>query len=175
VRDTAAELMPGLAHLGWRLTQGSRAPEEGASGEELGGKVVSEGLTGENDAKRDWIGGAIHDTKAPRVWFVPAAVEYTFWEERQPELLMWFGDPLSIDAMLGKSKQEWSAALSQRLRQAQQALASASIARDESQFEILLGGSSGSFFIYDWWRKSISCLRGKKVSVAHGSKLNRTP
>ena len=148
VRDTSTPLMPGLAHLAWKCST-RRAESQPAHG----------GLQDKNPRSRC-------------VWFIPVAVEYTFWEERQPELLMWFGRPLSDRAMQGEAKSKWDRELSERLRAAQRELASAVVARDVSQFDILLGGRSGSFFIYDWWRKLLGLLRGRRVQVEHGQKLN---
>lgn len=144
-RDTSGELMPGLAHLAAQL---SRQVETVDS--------------------------------HPRVWFVPAAVEYAFWEERQPELLVWFGKPIAIGAQReprasqpdgGQEKSQWQTLLTTRLRQAQVELAQASIARLSTQFRVVLGGRSGSFIVYDVWRKITGALVGKKVSLDHGNKL----
>ncbi|MEZ6152195.1 MAG: lysophospholipid acyltransferase family protein [Pirellulaceae bacterium] len=148
VRDTSARLMPGLAHLARKIAA-RRAESLPADG-----------------------GAQNGDFRSRCVWFIPVAVEYTFWEERQPELLMWFGRPLSDSAMQGEAKSQWDRELSERLRAAQRELASAVVARDVSQFDILLGGRSGSFFIYDWWRKLLGLLRGRRVQVEHGQKLN---
>lgn len=148
VRDTSTSLMPGLAHLGWKFSR-SRQAVRSASADASSPPATSR-----------------------RVWFIPAAVEYTFWEERQPELLFWFGQPISAADMHGAGKTQWDQMLTERLRSAQGDLANAVIARDASQFEILVGGRSGSFAVYDWWRKAVGLLRGQRVQVEHGQKLN---
>ncbi|MEO8268306.1 MAG: lysophospholipid acyltransferase family protein [Aureliella sp.] len=149
VRDTSATLMPGLAHLA-RKTSARRADSLA-----LG------------DASQD------ERSQSRRVWFIPVAIEYTFWEERQPELLLWFGCPLSLDTMHIEAKSAWDRELTERLRAAQRELSSAAVDRDASHFEILLGGRSGSFFVYDWWRKSLGLMRGRRVQTEHGQKLNK--
>ncbi|MEZ6077906.1 MAG: hypothetical protein R3C56_20210 [Pirellulaceae bacterium] len=100
VRDTSARLMPGLAHLARKIAA-RRAESLPADG-----------------------GAQNGDFRSRCVWFIPVAVEYTFWEERQPELLMWFGRPLSDSAMQGEAKSQWDRELSERLRAAQRELAS---------------------------------------------------
>ncbi len=147
VRDSSVPLMPGLAHLARKISAIRANPAQGP--------------------------GRPAERAHPRqVWFIPAAVEYTFWEERQAELLVWFGRPLAVSSMRGASKSHWDRELSERLRAAQHELSKAAIARDATRFEILLGGRSGSFFIYDWWRQSLGRLRGRRVRVEHGQKLN---
>ncbi len=108
-----------------------------------------------------------------RVWFVSGAVEYTFWEERKPELLVWFGKPVCTEAMRTNSKHQWAEVLTSRLRDAQQQLATASIARDSQMFEVLSSGKAGSFFVYDIWRSMKNSLAGRAVCVEHGDKLRK--
>lgn len=105
----------------------------------------------------------------PNVWFIPAAIEYPFWEERLPECLCWLGEPLLVrwQADQPRSKQEWLGILDAQLRNAQRRLAEASVARDTSQFEVLLRGKTGSWSIYDMARRSWAKLRGQKVSMEH--------
>jgi 1-acyl-sn-glycerol-3-phosphate acyltransferase len=145
VRDREANFNPGLAHLAAALSRSSQR------GDELAGR---------------------------RVWFVPGAVEYVYWEEPQPELLCWIGEPLLVAGPAGaeslvtcQSKAEWNQLLQERLRNAQAALAEASIRRDSKSFDVLLGGASGTFFLYDWWRKGMSVLRGQRMNVEHSDKL----
>lgn len=157
VRDTTADLMPGLAHLAWKLANRQHSqlgPQDGAD---------AGAGTGAGD----------RDASEHRIWFIPLAVEYTFWEERQPELLMRFGQPLSSNAMQKHSKAEWNRVLTERLREAQAELARLSVARDAAQFEVLVGGRSGTFFVYDWWRKARGLLCRQRVQHQHGQKFNR--
>ena len=76
----------------------------------------------------------------PNIWFIPAAIEYVFWEERYPECLIWFGEPLQVhwQAAEPSSKEQWQARLTSQLRHSQQQLATASIHRDTTPFELLL-------------------------------------
>lgn len=109
-----------------------------------------------------------------RVWFVPIAVEYVFWEERLPECLCWIGSPVLVQ--WGKPtahKLAWGNRLTSILREAQRSLASASVARDVSKFETLLHGRTGSWGIYDAARRMLSRIRGEDISMEHGVKLTQ--
>jgi 1-acyl-sn-glycerol-3-phosphate acyltransferase len=146
VRDTSAELMPGLGHLAWKLSR-------------------------QNAARNLASGGAIA-TGPQRVWFLPVALEYPFWEERQPELLVWFGRPIEVTSLAGSTKQQCAEQVTAGLRLAQQALAQASVARDTSAFEVLASGSRGTFFLYDWWRTLRGVIGSGRSQRGHGEKLN---
>ena len=109
-----------------------------------------------------------HDA-AGHTWFVPAAVEYTFWEERLPELLVRLGKPMLANG--AKSKQQWQSELTDGLRQAQQKLATAAIERDTSGFEVLLRNRSGTFFLYDWWRSLTTKRKSARQGLNHSDKF----
>lgn len=107
-----------------------------------------------------------------RTWFVPIAIEYTFWEERLPEILVWFGKPLLVaQSESSISKAEWAERLTNSLRDAQKQLAQAAIERDESVFEVMLTGAAGTSRIYDPWRRFWARITGKQLDLQHGQKL----
>jgi 1-acyl-sn-glycerol-3-phosphate acyltransferase len=84
---------------------------------------------------------------------LPLALEYSFWEERLPEALARFGEPLRIGAAL-RSPDAWTALLESRLEAAQDALAGDALARDPERFETLVGGAAtGEGGFYDLWRR----------------------
>lgn len=147
VRDDSAELMAGLSHLAWKIARKHGSPSQPAD------SPVS--LTS-TDARR-------------QVWFVPAAVEYTFWEEKQPELLAWFGEPIAAEAYCQATRQACAADLSRRLREAQRALAQAAIERDVSCFEVHSRHRGGTFFVYDWWRRWRGVTDGAPFPLEHGA------
>jgi 1-acyl-sn-glycerol-3-phosphate acyltransferase len=107
------------------------------------------------------------------VWFVPLALEISFWEERLPECLSWFGEPLVVrwHDPCPLEKQVWSQRLTEHLRTAQRELAAATIARDPSVFEVLLSGRAGTWSVYDAFRRTLSRLRGRALPLEHGNKL----
>lgn len=111
-------------------------------------------------------------TGAVRTWFVPIAIEYPFWEERLPEILVWFGKPqLVARSESPVSKLEWEQRLMTSLRDAQKRLATAAIDRDESVFEVMLSGSAGTSRVYDPWRRFWARITGKQLDLQHGQKL----
>ena len=107
-----------------------------------------------------------------RTWFVPIAIEYTFWEERLPEILVWFGRPQIVSRSVAPlSNAEWAQRLTTNLRNSQQRLAQAAIERDESKFEVMLSGSAGTSRIYDPWRRFWARITGQQLDLQHGQKL----
>ncbi len=107
------------------------------------------------------------------VWFVPVAIEYAFWEERLPECLAWTGQPTQVAWGQGAhDKQAWDQLLTTRLRDAQRRLATASIAHDAEQFELLLSGKSGSWGLYDIARRMRALVTGTKTQLQHGDKFS---
>ncbi len=94
--------------------------------------------------------------RSPDIACVPLAIEYTFWEERTPELLAAFGEPVSGDVSFEDS-----------LADLQNEVAKASIARDATAFEMVIGGKAGVGGIYDAWRRMKAGLRGKTFDPRH--------
>jgi 1-acyl-sn-glycerol-3-phosphate acyltransferase len=117
------------------------------------------------------------DQQGPQVWFVPAALEYTFWEERLPELLVWIGEPLCVSAEQSEfrrssnPKKLLDKTLFERLRISQSQLAVASQNRDSSAFEPILQSSGKTFFLYDWMRRLRCLLTGKRFEADHSDKF----
>lgn len=110
--------------------------------------------------------------RAPKVLFVPFAVEYVFWEERLPEILVRFGE--SVEARREHATEfepaYWTNLFEQRLTSAQDALAAESQRRDPNDFQPILRGGAGPGGIYDWWRLLTAKLRGKAFRREHGRK-----
>ena len=100
---------------------------------------------------------------------LPLALEYPFWEERLPEALARFGEPIFIASENGRSSAQWTTLLAQRLEAAQDALAFDARQRDRAAFEILLGGSAGVGGVYDMWRSLRARLRGEQFRREHGA------
>ena len=73
----------------------------------------------------------------------PMAIEYTFWNERSPELLVQFG------------------------AQTQASLAQLSIARDPSAFTTVMIGKSGIGGVYDAGRRLMAWVQGKRFQGRH--------
>lgn len=104
----------------------------------------------------------------PDAYFMPLALDYVFWDERQPELLVRFGRPLPAAFLLGLSVRERSAALGRALEDTMDALAAEAVARDPAAFEVLTTGRAGVGGVYDLWRRARALARGERFSPAHG-------
>lgn len=102
--------------------------------------------------------------------FLPLAIEYTFWEERLPEVLVAFGTPLFTRQFQNScGADDWQRAFETTLQDAQDALAEASIRRAPDEWEVLLRGGAGTTAVYDIWRKTRAGLRGEKFRAEHSA------
>ncbi len=104
----------------------------------------------------------------PDATFVPLALDYVFWDERQPELLLRFGRFLPAASLLAMPVSERSVALGRALEDAMDGLAGEAIARDPAAFQPLVTGRVGVGGVYDLWRRAQARLRGERFSPAHG-------
>jgi 1-acyl-sn-glycerol-3-phosphate acyltransferase len=90
---------------------------------------------------------------------VPLALEYPFWEERFPEALARFGEPVAIEEV-GLTAADWTVLLAERLAAAQDALAREALGRDPARFETILGGRAEMGGVRGLWRRLRASLRG---------------
>ena len=105
------------------------------------------------------VGGAV---------FVPMASEFVFWEERLPEILVRFGEPIATDQITdGESGTEL---FERKLEAVQDALAADVKRRDPRDFQIVLRGRAGQGGVYDWYRAAKAKLRGEKFVREHGAR-----
>jgi 1-acyl-sn-glycerol-3-phosphate acyltransferase len=103
--------------------------------------------------------------------FVPLAVEYVFWEERLPEILVRFGEPLRVNSSLqpASTATELTALFEQRLANTQDALAAEVKRRHPADFTVLLRGGAGQGGVYDLWRSVRARLSGQVFRKEHGT------
>ncbi len=106
-------------------------------------------------------------TRVRNVNVLPVALEYPFWEERFAEVLVRFGEPLSVDDGSARSAEEWTALVAARLEATQDRLAESAVARDRNAFQVLTAGRVG-IGVYDLWRTVMAALRGQRLHRAHG-------
>jgi 1-acyl-sn-glycerol-3-phosphate acyltransferase len=100
---------------------------------------------------------------------VPLALEYTFWDERLPEILISCGEAIKIaDAQLHTAA-EWSERLAAGLAAAQDELAALSKLRDPALFTTVLSGRVGVGTVYDAWKRLLALLSGRAYQGSHGS------
>lgn len=105
--------------------------------------------------------------RAPQARFVPLALEYVFWDERRPNLLLRFGDAIGGEAVSANS-------LRGALATTMDALAADAAARDPARFEVLLEGRSSLHPVYDAWRRGKALLRGRGFDAGHGAPTDAT-
>ena len=99
---------------------------------------------------------------------LPMAIEYTWWEERLPEVLVRFGVPVRIQDEWERSTEEWNGLFEDRLAGAQDLLAEDAAARKADRFEIVLGGRAGVGGIYDLGRRLKALASGETFRPEHG-------
>ncbi|MEM9186891.1 MAG: lysophospholipid acyltransferase family protein [Planctomycetota bacterium] len=114
---------------------------------------------------------------------LPLAIEYPFWEESLPEVLIRFGEPVRVRDFVNydkivnygkessRNKGAWGTLLEERLRTAQVELAELSLARRVDAFEVIHGGKSGVGGLYEQVRRLRARLTGKTYQASHGEKL----
>ncbi len=106
--------------------------------------------------------------KLEGAWVVPLAVEYPFWNERHPEALSRFGEPIRIGHGGERSTAEWSALFEQRLAETMDGLCTDASTRDPDRFRTLVAGRTGVGGTYDLWRRLRAWARGQRFRAAHG-------
>lgn len=119
-------------------------------------------------------GGLAHlILRRPGVTVLPLAIEYAFWEEKQPEALCRFGAPIDSGAHPDLTQAEWQALLESRLTETMDQLADAARARDAAAFLPLLAGRTGIGGVYDLWRRARALMRGEAFDPSHGAVTRR--
>lgn len=101
---------------------------------------------------------------------VPLALEYPFWNERHPEALARFGEPMRVAETAGMKAADWQEALTEALQGTMDDLAGEAATRDAERFESLLAGEVGVGGIYDSWRRTKAWYQGKSFVASHGDR-----
>lgn len=101
----------------------------------------------------------------PRVIAIPLAIEYTFWDERLPEVLINVGQAQQLDASMPTGAVEER--LTGALTSAQDALAALVASRNPTMFQTLISGHAGVGFAYDTWRRLMGLMHGKSFQPEH--------
>jgi len=109
--------------------------------------------------------------RIPGAVLLPMAVEYTFWNERQPEALMRFGTP--ITAGRDHDIAAWTTLLEDGLAGTMDALAQDSLTRNPALFQTLLERRGGVGGIYDLWRRGRAWAGGRPFDPSHEIQADR--
>jgi hypothetical protein len=110
---------------------------------------------------------------ADRGLIVPLVLEYPFWNERCPEVLIAFGPAVRLGEPATRTADEWNEMLARGLEAAQDRLAAAARTRDAAAFTTLLSGRVGVGPAYDTIRRVKAWLRGKPFDASHGGEPPR--
>jgi hypothetical protein len=98
---------------------------------------------------------------------VPLAFEYTFWDERLPEMLICCGKAIEVTG--GRDTGDWSELLATALADTQDELAGLAMLRDPERFETILTGRVGISGVYEAWKRFSALLTGRAYQGSHGS------
>lgn len=110
--------------------------------------------------------------RVERALFVPVVAEYVFWEERLPEILVRFGEPVEVRTgnRAAFDAKDWTTLFERKLTETQDALAIEAQRRNGNDFQMVLRGGAGQGGVYDWWRGLKAKLRGEAFRKEHGNK-----
>jgi 1-acyl-sn-glycerol-3-phosphate acyltransferase len=100
---------------------------------------------------------------------VPLAVEYTFWDERLPEVLCSIGEPMVFSSADRESTAERTQRLEAAMMVMQDELVTRALKRDGTLFTTVFSGSAGVGIFYDLWRRMKSTMTGKPYVAEHGT------
>jgi 1-acyl-sn-glycerol-3-phosphate acyltransferase len=114
---------------------------------------------------KEGLGHLLHRTS--HVTVLPLAIEYPFWNDRLPELLVRFGPPVRVGVGSVESSNEWTRRMESALETVQDQLAESARRRDPSDFKELIGGTAGVGGFYDLGRRLRSMVRGKRFVADH--------
>jgi 1-acyl-sn-glycerol-3-phosphate acyltransferase len=114
---------------------------------------------------KEGVGHLVHRLSAAMI--VPLALEYPFWNDRCPEALARFGDPINVSAGRQFSPAAWTARIEQGLQDTQDRLGKEARRRDPAGFTTILGGTAGVGGVYDLWRRLRAKMHGKLFKPDH--------
>jgi 1-acyl-sn-glycerol-3-phosphate acyltransferase len=112
-------------------------------------------------------------SRTGRMTCVPIAIEYVYWNERLPEILVNVGEPLEIADGTMEDARTWTNLLSYAMAATLDELAMLAMERDPEAFETILSGSSGIGGIYEIWKRFTCAITGRTYHHDHGSLHDR--
>ena len=103
--------------------------------------------------------------RAGQCTVVPLAIEYTFWNERKPEVLMQIGEPVFVDS---DKSGDLEARLQHALETAMDQLRSCALERDPAAFErVLVHGAAGTGGFYALGQRIRALLTRRPYQPEH--------
>ena len=104
-----------------------------------------------------------------RMTCVPIAIEYVYWNERLPEVLVNIGEPLEIGDGTMEDARTWTNLLSYAMAATLDELTMLAVDRDPKAFETILSGGAGIGGIYEVWKRLVCAVTGRPYYPDHGS------
>jgi 1-acyl-sn-glycerol-3-phosphate acyltransferase len=95
---------------------------------------------------------------------LPLAIEYVFWDERLPETLLHFGDPVTIH---GQSTDETQQLLEAALLKTMETLKAEAMSRNPAVFSLVHDGTVGTGGFYELGQRLLATLRRKPFQPNH--------
>ncbi len=109
----------------------------------------------------------------PESIFMPMAIEYPFWDERYPEALVSFGQPIESVKLKQLPRNNIMSILDSLLCQSMDDLAKMAATREQKHFETVLEGNYGVGGIYHLTQQLKARFFGKSYHPKHGDiKIN---
>jgi 1-acyl-sn-glycerol-3-phosphate acyltransferase len=112
-------------------------------------------------------------SRAGRLKCVPIAIEYTYWNERLPEILVNVGEPLEIADGTMEDSRTWTNLLSYAMAATLDELAMLAMERDPDAFDTLLAGTDGIGRVYEVWKRLTCAITGGTYHHDQGSLHNK--
>lgn len=100
---------------------------------------------------------------------LPVAIEYTFWDEPLPEILVSCGQAIEVADRRLHSAAEWNDRLASAMAATQDELAALAAVRDPALFTTILSGRVGAGGVYELWKRLRAWLSGRPYQGSHGS------
>jgi 1-acyl-sn-glycerol-3-phosphate acyltransferase len=95
---------------------------------------------------------------------LPLAIEYVFWDERLPETLLHFGEPIRVD---GQSVEEVQSLLEAALLKTMEALKAEAMARNPTAFSLVHDGTVGTGGFYEIGQRIFATVRRRRFQPEH--------
>ena len=112
-------------------------------------------------------------TRTGRMTCIPVAIEYVYWDERQPEILVNIGEPLEIADGTMEDARTWTNLLSYAMAATLDELAMLAMDREPEAFDTILSGSGGIGGVYEFWTRLKCAVTGRPYYHDHGSLQER--
>ncbi len=106
--------------------------------------------------------------RSPGLTMIPLAIEYPFWVERCPEIVVQFGEPMLAEECTDMTVSDLLMRQTTKLSMTMDQLAENVITQNPESFNTLLCGSEGVGGAFDAFKQFKASLTGQSYTKAHG-------